>query len=402
MNVSAAGVTTTSISRENAAACLQQPEQPQTPENVQQYRRTTSSRSANSNNKRFGVTSIDSDHVADVFTHGPQTEYEEYKQQQQESVYKRHTLEQSTNRGHKLPNMFVQGDAAFGVSSSESESAKNLIYPTGSLVIDDTQHQQQYIKSHGSFQPGQQKRRGYAWNSAGIKPSSHVFGLREDKKQRNDSVAICVGGKSNGTTPTSRITSKKVEDMKAIKDQLGRARNLAHGDRTLPPDHRFGIRGKFGGAEDTAQECIQGNYSVEEQLPDNDLGRSSTTGWRNTTNETRAFGAPTVRSDIPIPSRRSISDNQNYGDDVSAQYLLYPPQFANLGVSDADFASLRSMDEVRDIFRSVGYELSDEQVELVCKRASEGNETDSISIEQFRAALNDLIDDGLVVDESLK
>ena len=91
-----------------------------------------------------------------------------------------------------------------------------------------------------------------------------------------------------------RITTKKTEDMKALNDQLGRVRNLGHGNKASHP----AVYGKISltaalGAWD-ARACIEGDYSWEDQQPDSDLGKSQTPGFRNVTTETRAFGTPTV------------------------------------------------------------------------------------------------------------
>ena len=147
----------------------------------------------------------------------------------------------------------------------------------------------------------------------------------------------------------------KTEDFKNLSDQLGRVRNLGHGSKESHPR----VYGKASlpaqGRESTfndARSCIEGDYTYDEQAPDSDLGKTHTPGFRNTTAESRAFGVPTVRefglvrcrcpdrqrdshhitpppqirSDIPQVGRRSIADDQNYGDDANAQYLLYPQQ----------------------------------------------------------------------------
>ena len=151
----------------------------------------------------------------------------------------------------------------------------------------------------------------------------------------------------------SRITSKKTEDAKSLTIQLGRARNLGFGSKDSHP----AIYGKTSlpdrkNGEWDARACIEGTYEPEDQEPDSDLGKSMTPGFRNITTETRPFGVPSVRSDIPKYATRSIAgttprlksgigsvlisrcqpDNQNYGDDVSAQFLLYPQQFASMGI----------------------------------------------------------------------
>merc|ERR1719231_424384 len=97
-----------------------------------------------------------------------------------------------------------------------------------------------------------------------------------------------------------------------------------------------------------------GTYEPEDQEPDSDLGKSMTPGFRNITTETRPFGVPSVRSDIPKYATRSIADNQNYGDDVSAQFLLYPQQFAAMGVDDSEFSCEREKGELIDIFSKGG------------------------------------------------
>ena len=67
-----------------------------------------------------------------------------------------------------------------------------------------------------------------------------------------------------------------------------------------------------------------------------DLGRSVRPGWRNIApSETRLFGVPSIRSDIPAPGMKSVADHQNYGDEAGAETLLYPPRFADEGVTQA-------------------------------------------------------------------
>merc|ERR1719359_2457058 len=84
----------------------------------------------------------------------------------------------------------------------------------------------------------------------------------------------------------------------------------------VPLGHAFGIKSTT--SECTARSCILGYYSLNEQLPDQDLGRCMKPGRRNLTAEARAFGVPSVRADIPaLPvDKRSLADCQNYGDEV--------------------------------------------------------------------------------------
>jgi len=51
---------------------------------------------------------------------------------------------------------------------------------------------------------------------------------------------------------------------------------------------------------------IKGNYTEADQLPDRDLGKTLTPGFRNVTLETRAFGVPCIRTDLPRPRKLFI------------------------------------------------------------------------------------------------
>lgn len=49
------------------------------------------------------------------------------------------------------------------------------------------------------------------------------------------------------------------------------------------------------------------------------LEQSITPGFRNAVAEGRAFGVPSIRSDIEPYTKRSMADTQNYGDDANAR-----------------------------------------------------------------------------------
>jgi hypothetical protein len=163
-----------------------------------------------------------------------------------------------------------------------------------------------------------------------------------------------------GDVPQTTLTSKKYDDFQSMGDLLGRARNLGHG-KQLAGDHIFGKAAvRRGPNEWDARDCVEGKYSYAEQLPDSDLGTTATPGFRNATTELRRFGCPSVRSDIPKYARRSVADNQNYGDDVNAQFLLNPSQFANLGVEDEQFIVPRSKEYIKSMFNDLGYAVEDD------------------------------------------
>ena len=68
---------------------------------------------------------------------------------------------------------------------------------------------------------------------------------------------------------------------------------------------------------------------MEKELqPDFDLGRSKklncTNQVRKPEDSNRSFGVPTIRTDIPFKSKRSVADFGNYGDEPEAVDLLFP------------------------------------------------------------------------------
>ena len=58
------------------------------------------------------------------------------------------------------------------------------------------------------------------------------------------------------------------------------------------------------------------------------------------------YGVPTIRSDIPAPQIRRVSDRTSYGEEGNAYSLLHPTIFAQKGVFERDFFKTRSKQEV--------------------------------------------------------
>jgi len=408
---------TTTVGDEGADKCLYISEVPTTPDGVRKYRKSYFAEAGThvihpgliddvkgiDRNAKFGKTTAHSDHVENVFGHGPQTDFEDYQNDKLEGTYqskKREPLGKSYSRGHRLPDQTKDTKFSFGVPTQSSESSKNLIYPR--VENDESVHKAMYTKSHGSYAPGEQRDRGYKWNETGKDPNVFQFG-KVEKNTIQNGVSLCMNpGMDDGVAKT-RISAKQVEDMKDLKkEHLGRCKSMNQGGRNLKQGHVFGVAGSLDAWD--AQACIQGNYSDAEQMPDEDLGTSATPGWRNVSVETRSFGAPSVRNDIKRLNVKSIADNQNYGDDVNAQFLLYPPQFAYSGVEDEDFLQARSQEEIREMFESIGYKLEDETFAAIWMHAAkytDHNADGVVSVEEFRSALNSYLDAKDDGDEAL-
>ncbi|OWZ23933.1 hypothetical protein PHMEG_0001117 [Phytophthora megakarya] len=327
---------------------------------------------------------------------GPTTDFQRINLAKLEVNYashKREPLGKSFNRGHKLPAHMQRPEFAFGMSGTFCESAKELLYPSRSdRLMNSQEDEARYKKSHGSVAPGEQKHRNYRWEAAKIDPARHRFGVKPVERDAGE-VAVILNPEMNESTVPLTVAPQHLEDRRTLYDHLGKPRHLGAADTdNLPNNHVFGVTTQDS---DSAWQCIQGEYSPEEQQPDPDLGRAVNHGWRNVTADSRLFGIPTIRSDIPAPARRSIADGQNYGDDADAQTLLYPEEFASSGVSNAEFGEPRDKKYLQGLFQKIGHEVPDEDFELIWKQATHSVRYTSVgqaSIADYRDALNDFFE----------
>ena len=60
----------------------------------------------------------------------------------------------------------------------------------------------------------------------------------------------------------------------------------------------------------------------------------------------RKYGTPTIRSDLPAPTIKRVSDTTSYGDESDAHGLMNPSIFNQHGVNERDFLGPRSKNEV--------------------------------------------------------
>lgn len=110
------------------------------------------------------------------------------------------------------------------------------------------------------------------------------------------------------------IVQKTVEDHKSVTHEvLGKSKNLGQGKPPLTDDHIYGLK-NVGTESWNAAKCIHGEPDNERMvMPDKDLGKSLKIGCTNTVrkpeDQNRVFGAPTIRTDIPKKSKRSVADH---------------------------------------------------------------------------------------------
>eukprot|EP00904_Undaria_pinnatifida_P010860 jgi/Undpi1/6904/HiC_scaffold_21.g09379.m1 len=364
-------------------SCVREEERPPTPPAIRKWRRSGASLpgqrvlhpgqiggAADVDPKMsFGSGGVKaSDHVADVwYQPGADTDMNRLKLGLAEIVYhssKREPLGKSYQRGHQLP-----------------QKVRHHYNGCDSLLgIQPCTHSNTTVIEQGRRTrcgPGEQRRRGYKWD---VDTERHTFG-------RPGSLARPLRLDS-GSEPDSRLVSKRLDDFRETQDVVGRVKSLGHDSR----DHL----GKRGPDEWDARACVEGDYSWAEQQPDSDLGKSITPGFRNAVAERRAFGVPSIRSDIPPYARRSVADTQNYGDDSSARYLVNPSQFSSVGIEDDEFFTDRGKLELRKLFESTGYPFSQEVFDSIWatavghKRLDRGDQ-DMCSIVEFQRAVNDYL-----------
>jgi hypothetical protein len=287
-----------------ARDCLAGEERPSTPPSLRKYRRSTQLEPG----RRFvhygladdlqtmdlpskvfgGFTERGTNTAADLINHQRPTELERINQLKAERIYKSTTREQlgrTVDRGNKLPNKFTEEGAPFGIGGTRtiSQAAKDVIFPTYDEAAD--KGNEIYIRSHGSYAPGEQRDRHYDWP---VDPTSTRFGCKGD--------TIAFGGVSKNISDIlsyadekpSAVSVKRVEDFRNMGDILGQSRNLGQGSGARAVDTVYGKpstnpRKSHWGAGD----IIRGNYKGEDLKPDTDLGKSIMPGFRNITTEVR-------------------------------------------------------------------------------------------------------------------
>ena len=398
----------------SAKDCITFVERPGTPEEIRRFRKSANlepgkrflhhgsakdSESLNLISKNFGITSqADRITASDLINHAKLTDLEKINFVKSEKVYKgaaREPLGKCYSHNYNMPSKFAEGEA-FGVKSVSSlEPAKEIIFPTMTEAL--ISGEEIYKKTHGSYQPGEQKRRGYT----GAYDSTKTFGAKGD--------TIALNGVSTNITYVLKsvdekalaINTKNVEDFRDMSDSLGRSRNLGQGSGSRPYDYCYGKpsatvkRALAGKPPIGALEVIKGNYRPEDQMPDRDLGKSITPGFRNITLESRAYGCPSIRTDLPNPipvNKRSVANSQNYGDDVSAADLVNPPAYSDLNIDASSMFMPRSKEYLVQLFQKIGFSVAPEVQNVLYLEAATMSPDGSVSIQDFRNVLNEYLD----------
>eukprot|EP00826_Nyctotherus_ovalis_P056671 TRINITY_DN769_c0_g3_i2.p1 TRINITY_DN769_c0_g3~~TRINITY_DN769_c0_g3_i2.p1 ORF type:complete len:355 (-),score=127.26 TRINITY_DN769_c0_g3_i2:138-1202(-) len=338
----------------------------------------------------FGKKTEGSDHVPGVLKYPAMSKLAEYNNDLCEAKYgshKREPLGKPMTRNYVMPEKVMQEEFRFGQHVIPSEPAKNVLFPEGGEKHETPRVAAMYLKTHGTFEPGQQKERNYNWP---IDKKNHRFGYIEEREA--DGAAKCVKPERFGESfPETKIVKKTVEDyIEVTKDELGKHKNLG---QQSDPNQVFGAMKRK--EEWNAAMCIYGVPETRNEVdPEPDLGRCTkmncTNAVRRPEDTDRAFGVPTIRNDIPKKARKSVADPQNYGDEPEAVKLLFPSSYLEFGITEEDFNAPRSREEIKTIFENIGFQYKIGKFNAMFSRAQQYGESGEVSVRTFLAAVKEL------------
>mmetsp|Transcript_33680 Transcript_33680/g.38289 ORF Transcript_33680/g.38289 Transcript_33680/m.38289 type:complete len:425 (-) Transcript_33680:161-1435(-) len=343
-------------------------------------------------NQMYGKKTYGSDHVNQVIRPNNETGLADYFNERKESKYasnQREPLGKSMSRKYEFPGQVTSSNFAFGVANVESESAKEVLFPQGGALREDEDKKKMYVKTHGAWEAGEQKDRGYEW---GLDKTQHRFG-KSDRVVEGGAAAALQHEAGGSYYPKTRIVKKTVEDFRNVSTEaLGKSRHL--GQDGAGGDKVFGIQTAKNDAWD-AGKCITGEANERELQPDSDLGKArkrvlvkdSVPGA-----ETRVFGVPSIRDDVPKKKRQSVADFNNYGDEPRSNELLFPQNYTDIGVDEGDFYTPWPRAEIKAMFENIGHSYKMGKFNAMFNRATQIAECEEgyASVRSFMQAIAEL------------
>lgn len=381
---------------EGAKVCLQQdlnfPDRPETPSEIKKYRKSTVHEPGVivkhpgtaddilpcQVNVPFGIQTAPKveDALENVMRNYPSSELMQWRLERQEDVYassKKEPLGKSALRGHQIPEHLGQqqpfGHFIDAKTLDAEPPSKTLLHPVDVAEEDPNgEHHDKYVRTHGDYAPGEQRRRNYEWENTGIDPATHQFGVVEKNPYRDGVAKVLNPTKDEDYQNISHIVPKRLEHFKLTDgDELGKPKHLGHGDRGLDREHTFGVPSRRY-EEWGARRLMQGDYPEEAQQPDADLGKSIRKGFRNTTSDDKTFGIPTIRTDVPkrashvackdtTDNVKGLCDGNDYGEEPDAGTLLYPSAAAHRGVVEHHYLEPYTKEKLREFLTSAGVDL---------------------------------------------
>ncbi|CAB1438977.1 unnamed protein product [Pleuronectes platessa] len=130
-----------------------------------------------------------------------------------------------------------------------------------------------------------------------------------------------------------------------------------------------------------------------QEAPDHFITSASFIGGnrdRPLTPNSRTYGVPSVRSDLPAPHIARVTDRINYGDKPSVADLLNPSVAALQGAFKEHFFCPRTKEEIAEIFRNVGVDISEDTFEEAWCLASMRQPDGDVCVQGFSDVLKEI------------
>lgn len=306
---------------------------------------------------RYGIRGVIGQSTEICMKAGQKFGIEAYKESVKERIYesnKKEPLGVPYIRGYPL-KMLPEG---FGNPSGEPEDCKRVVFPVDQPISETEEAKAQYKRSHNHFEPGERVDRGYNLPEEVHDPffKFGVAAIHGATDGSNMKLALNCMAEDDGHFKQTKMVQKVCEDYRnVVHPKFASKVHYMQGATGPPMDPNWAYGVKSITSDCTARSCILGYYQLDEQLPDQDLGRCTKPGRRNVTKQARAFGIPSVRTDLEAPpGRRSVADLTNYGDECGGAALLNPQRFDNKGVPDREFLLRREKEEIRSLVEASG------------------------------------------------
>ncbi|OXB68884.1 UNVERIFIED_CONTAM: hypothetical protein H355_015127 [Colinus virginianus] len=336
-----------------------------------------------------GITSGSSVAAVSLINPVPKTNFQQQVQDTKEAIYfsnREAPLGRSHDQSSMLPEGLDISSTTFGTKTIQDTSAGELINPPKTSEEVDKEAREGhdlYVVSHNDYYPGEAINRKY--DSPNFS-KSHVYGIETPHFEDGRNVSKSLNWLYDWQVKrAAKIVSKRIDDFKEkFQPQIGKALDpnvridsIAE-TMNVPADHTFGMLLRSDECEKKIDVHLQSDTKTDdepllkqEDLVLKEMGSSEMTpktltrptdrifaDYQTTSSQYNAVvgglptncypvcGVPTIRSDIPTPRIRRISDRTNYGDEANAYALLFPSVFGQKGVYEGDFFKSRPKAEV--------------------------------------------------------
>jgi hypothetical protein len=336
----------------------------------------------------FGRKSEKEDGVSSIFSAAPVSHLGEYMRDKREEKYasvRREPLGTAPVMIAKPPAWTEAPDFKFGIKSEDPASLAQVMAPDGMFHA----HRKTAESRDQEIEVTHPVDRNYNWAAAGVDPTTHAFGKSLKVAGTGMTGVQLAMAEANKHSIQTTIGMKRVEDLKTSKREVvGRVKNVALQEATYQSGIAFG--GGTKKDEYGAREIMSGFYSKEDQLPDPNVGKVVVRKGMELPDSLdiakATFGCPSTRTDKKAPKLKSLADHHNYGDEVGAGQVLFPPKFAFEGIDPSDFTQARSPEEIRSIFEAIGMTCNGAEFLKICAHAT--RDGGALSYNSYRESFN--------------